>query len=75
MKEEVVCYQIEILVPTGTHKYIYSDKIPTNEDVQAEYGLFARVGSVSELMHVVQHRQIMEDYENWYAEINSCASE
>ena len=74
MKEEVVCYQIEILVPTGIHKYIYSDNIPTNEEVQTQYGLFARVGSVSELMHVVQHRQIMEDYENWYAELNVCSS-
>lgn len=74
MDEEVVCYQIEILIPTGTHKYIYSDKIPTDEEVQTEYGLFARVGSVSELMHVVQHRQIMEDYEDWYAELNICPS-
>lgn len=75
MSEEVVCYKIEILVPTGTHKYIYSEKVPTNEEVQVEYGLFARVGLVSELMNVVQHRQIMEDYENWYAEINSCSSD
>lgn len=71
MDEEIVCYQIEILVPTGTHKYIYSDKIPTNEEVQTEYGLFTRVGSVNELMHVVQHRQQLESYKtllNFYRE-------
>lgn len=35
---EVVCYQIEILVPQGTHSYIYSDKIPTDESIKSKYG-------------------------------------
>jgi len=57
---EVVCYQIEIVVPEGTHSYIYSDKIPSNLSLKEKYGLFARVGSVSPLTHVVQQKQIME---------------
>lgn len=59
--EEVVCYQIEILVPEGIHSYIYSDKIPSDESVKEQYGIFARTGNVSPLMHIVQHRQILAD--------------
>lgn len=59
--EEVVCYLIEILVPQGTHSYIYSDKIPSDESLKEKYGLFARVGNVSPLMHIVQHRQSASD--------------
>lgn len=74
MDVEVVCYQVEILVPEGLHKYVYSDKIPTEQEVKAEYGLFARIGKSYPLMHVTQHKQVMEDYENWLAEINSCSN-
>lgn len=74
MDIEIACYQIEILVPEGLHKHIYSDKIPTDEEIKSEYGIFARVGKSHPLMHVIQHKQIMEDYENWLAEINSCSS-
>lgn len=61
MNEEIVCYQIEILIPQGTHSYIYSDKIPSDESLKEKYGLFARVGSVEPLMHVIQHRQSVSD--------------
>lgn len=63
--EEVVCYQIEILVPQGAHSYIYSDKIPSDESLKEKYGLFARVGGVDPLMHIVQHRQIVNDILNF----------
>lgn len=64
--EDVVCYQIEILVPQGTHSYIYSDKIPSDESLKENYGLFARVGNVEPLMHVVQHRQLMAEAEDFW---------
>lgn len=63
--EEIVCYQIEVLVPQGTHSYIYSDKIPSDESLREKYGLFARVGNVAALMYVVQHRQIINDLLNF----------
>lgn len=59
--EEVACYQIEIAVPEGTHSYIYSDNIPSDLTIKEKYGLFARVGSISPLMHVIQHKQILEE--------------
>lgn len=66
--EEIVCYQIEIVVPEGTHSYIYSDKLPSGESVREQYGMFARVGSVSPLMHVVQHRQLLADAKEFWSD-------
>jgi len=62
--EEVVCYQIEVLVPIGTHSYIYSERIPSDDFLKENYGLFARVGNVEPLMYVVQHRQIVNGFVN-----------
>lgn len=66
--EEIVCYQIEIVVPEGTHSYIYSAKLPSGDEIRETYGMFAKIGHVSPLMHVVQHRQLIADAKEFWSQ-------
>lgn len=66
--EEVVCYQIEIIVPEGTHSYMYSENIPADDDVRESYGSSAKIGYVSPLMRIVQHRQLIADVKEFWSQ-------
>lgn len=58
---EIEGYRVEILYPQGTCKYIVCNTVPCDYEVKAEYGLFARIGSIEPLMRVSQHKILLKD--------------